>query len=183
MPFTLDFGNQRRFYRGRAAILPVIPWRKRSVPICSPRRLASGRCNHLGVTALIIFPASPVGIAQQDIPIVYLVGGSDDLHLCPVDRPYWADKLWQRLEVSSGSADSVVPYQTTHVGDICRCVAWLVAQPPFCCDLRRMIPAMAIIVSSVATQSCAWHLMSLNSTVQSLVDGAWPVSWPVCNFA
>lgn len=119
---------------------------------------------------ITVYAVNNVGIAQQDIPIVYLVGGSMTFIFARLIG-YWADK-YGKVEVYRRVAlIAVVPLLvTTHVGHL-PLWAWLICSTTFFVAISgRMIPAMAIIVSSVQPK-LRGTFMSLNSTVQSLSMG------------
>ncbi len=144
-----------------------------------------GDANHLRAllfSALIIFSGftvipyftvyavNNVGIAQQDIPFVYLVGGfATFLSARLIGR--WADKHG-KVEVYRWVALlAMVPLLlVTHAGHLSLGL-WLICTTAFFVFVSgRMIPAMAIIASA-AQPALRGTFMSLNGTVQSLAMG------------
>lgn len=144
-----------------------------------------GDANHLRAllfSALIIFSGftvipyitlyavNNVGIAQQDIPIVYLVGGFATFISARLIG-HWADK-YGKVEVYRWVAllASVPLLVLTQVGAL-PLWGWLICSTAFFVLVSgRMIPSMAIIAS--ATQpALRGTFMSLNGTVQSLAMG------------
>lgn len=144
-----------------------------------------GDANHLRAllfSALIIFSGftvipyitlyavNNVGIAQQDIPIVYLVGGFATFISARMIG-HWADK-YGKVEVYRWVAllASVPLLVLTQVGAL-PLWGWLICSTAFFVLVSgRMIPSMAIIAS--ATQpALRGTFMSLNGTVQSLAMG------------
>ncbi|WP_428826833.1 MFS transporter [Azonexus sp. IMCC34842] len=144
-----------------------------------------GDRNHLGAllfSALIIFSGftvipyitvyavNTVGIAQQDIPVVYLVGGFATFISARLIG-HWADKHG-KVEVYRWVALlAILPLlAVTHAGVVPLSV-WLICTTAFfVLTSGRMIPAMAIIASA-AQPKLRGTFMSLNGTVQSLAMG------------
>jgi predicted MFS family arabinose efflux permease len=144
-----------------------------------------GEMNHLRAllySALIIFSGftvipyitvyavGNVGISQQDIPVVYLVGGAATLFTARFIG-HLADKHGKveiyRLVALAAMLPLVV---VTHVG-VVPLWAWVICTTTFFVLVSgRMIPAMAII-SSAAQPKLRGTFMSLNGTVQSLAMG------------
>ncbi len=119
---------------------------------------------------ITIYAVSNVGIAQTDIPIVYLVGGfATFISARLIGR--WADRhgkveIYRRV----GLLAMVPLLVLTHVG-VLPLWGWLICSTSFFVLLSgRMIPAMAIIASA-AQPKLRGTFMSLNGTVQSLAMG------------
>ncbi|WP_043421263.1 MFS transporter [Azonexus hydrophilus] len=119
---------------------------------------------------ITIYAVGNVGIAQADIPIVYLVGGfATFISARLIGR--WADhhgkvEIYRRV----GLLAMVPLLVLTHVG-VLPLWGWLICSTSFFVLLSgRMIPAMAIIASA-AQPKLRGTFMSLNGTVQSLAMG------------
>jgi len=119
---------------------------------------------------ITIYAVSNVGIAQTDIPIVYLVGGfATFISARLIGR--WADRhgkveIYRRV----GLLAMVPLLVLTHVG-VLPLWGWLICSTSFFVLLSgRMIPAMAIIASA-AQPKLRGTFMSLNGTMQSLAMG------------
>jgi predicted MFS family arabinose efflux permease len=119
---------------------------------------------------ITIYAVNNVGIAQQDIPIIYLVGGTATfISARLIGR--WADKhgkvdVYRWLALLAMAPLLVL----THIG-VVPLWGWLICSTSFFLLISgRMIPAMAIIASS-AQPKLRGTFMSLNSTVQSLAMG------------
>jgi len=119
---------------------------------------------------ITIYAVSNVGIAQADIPIVYLVGGfATFISARLIGR--WADRHG-KVEIYRwvGLLAMVPLLVLTHVG-VLPLWGWLICSTSFFVLLSgRMIPAMAIIASA-AQPKLRGTFMSLNGTVQSLAMG------------
>lgn len=119
---------------------------------------------------ITIYAVNNVGIAQTDIPIVYLVGGfATFISARLIGR--WADH-YGKVEVYRrvGLLAMVPLLVLTHVGAL-PLWGWLICSTSFFVLLSgRMIPAMAIIASA-AQPKLRGTFMSLNGTVQSLAMG------------
>jgi predicted MFS family arabinose efflux permease len=119
---------------------------------------------------ITIYAVSNVGIAQTDIPIVYLVGGfATFISARLIGR--WADRHG-KVEIYRwvGLLAMVPLLVLTHVG-VLPLWGWLICSTSFFVLLSgRMIPAMAIIASA-AQPKLRGTFMSLNGTVQSLAMG------------
>ena len=119
---------------------------------------------------ITIYAVGNVGIAQQDIPLVYLVGGAMTL---------LTSRFIGRLADARGKVEiyraialaAIVPLLlVTHVGALPLWL-WLICTTTFFVLVPgRMIPAMAI-VTSAARPKLRGTFMSLNGTVQSLAMG------------
>ncbi len=119
---------------------------------------------------ITIYAVGNVGIAQRDIPLVYLVGGAMTL---------LTSRVIGRLADAHGKVEiyraiafaAIVPMLlVTHVGAL-PLGLWLVCTTTFFVLVPgRMIPAMAI-VTSAARPKLRGTFMSLNGTVQSLAMG------------
>ncbi len=119
---------------------------------------------------ITVYAVNNVGIAQQDIPLVYLAGGfATFLSARLIGR--WADK-YGKVEVYRRVALlAMVPLLlVTHAGHLSLGL-WLICTTAFFVFVSgRMIPAMAIIASA-AQPALRGTFMSLNGTVQSLAMG------------
>lgn len=119
---------------------------------------------------ITVYAVNNVGIAQLDIPLVYLVGGfATFITARLIGR--WADK-YGKVEVYRWVALlALVPLLlVTHVGQL-PLWGWLICTTCFFVFVSgRMIPAMAIIASA-AQPALRGTFMSLNGTVQSLAMG------------
>jgi predicted MFS family arabinose efflux permease len=157
---------------------------KRAHPF-APMLAVLGEANHLRtllLSTLIIFSGftvipyitiyavGNVGIAQQDIPIIYFVGGGATL---------FTARLVGRLADAHGkvkvyrlvAAAAVIPLVlVTHLGAV-PLWAWVATTTSFFVLVSgRMVPAMAII-SSAVRPNLRGTFMSLNATVQSVAMG------------
>lgn len=144
-----------------------------------------GEANHLRtllLSALIIFSGftvipyitvyavGNVGIAQHDIPIVYLFGGAATLFTARyIGRLADAHGKVEVYRIVAAAA--MVPLVlVTHIGTV-PLWAWVACTTAFFVLLSgRMVPAMAI-VSSAAQPTLRGTFMSLNGTVQSVAMG------------
>ena len=119
---------------------------------------------------ITVFAVNNVGIAVQDVPIVYLFGGSATfISARLIGR--WADKHG-KVEVYRWVAlfASLPLLVVTHAGFLPLWVWVIYTTTFFVLTSGRMIPAMAIIASS-AQPKLRGTFMSLNGTVQSLAMG------------
>ncbi len=119
---------------------------------------------------ITVYAVNNVGIAQQDIPLVYLLGGAVTFVTARLIGR-WADKRGKVAVYRRVAALAILPLLTlTHIGQV-PLWGWLICSTSFFMLISgRMIPAMAIIASAAqARQRGAF--MSLNSTVQSLAMG------------
>lgn len=119
---------------------------------------------------ITVYAVNNVGIAQTDIPLVYLVGGSATFISARLIG-HWADE-YGKVEVYRLVAMlAMVPTLVlTHAG-VLPLWGWLIISASFFVLISgRMIPSMAIIASS-AQPKLRGTFMSLNSTVQSLAMG------------
>lgn len=144
-----------------------------------------GEANHLralAFSALVIFSGftvipyitvyavNNVGIPQQDIPYVYLVGGTATFITARLIGR-WADRYGKVLVYRWAALLAMVPILVlTHCGPV-PLWGWLLISTSFFVLISgRMIPAMAIIASS-AQPARRGTFLSLNGTVQSLAMG------------
>lgn len=119
---------------------------------------------------LTVYAVNNVGIAQADIPYVYLVGGFAAFISARLIG-HWADKHG-KLEVYRRVALlALLPLAlVTHVGAL-PLWGWLLCSTSFFVLIPgRMIPAMTII-SAAAQPRLRGTFMSLNSTEQSMAMG------------
>jgi predicted MFS family arabinose efflux permease len=117
-----------------------------------------------------VYAVNNVGIAQQDIPFVYLVGGSATFISARLIG-HWADKHGKVELYRWVAVLAMLPLlAVTHVG-VLPLWGWLICSASlFVLVSGRMIPAMAIIASA-AQPNLRGTFMSLNGTVQSLAMG------------
>ena len=119
---------------------------------------------------ITIYAVCNVGIAQQDIPYVYLLGGAATL-ISARRIGHWADlrgkvKIY-RLVATAALLPLLV---VTHIGAVPLWL-WLVCTTTFFVLVSgRMIPAMAIITSA-AQPRLRGTFMSLNGTIQAFAMG------------
>ncbi|MBL8430115.1 MAG: MFS transporter [Dechloromonas sp.] len=119
---------------------------------------------------ITVYAVNNVGIALEDIPIVYLVGGTATfISARLIGR--WADKFGKVEVYRRVALLAMVPTLVlTHAGPL-PLWGWLIISASFFVLISgRMIPSMAIIASS-AQPKLRGTFMSLNSTVQSLAMG------------
>jgi DHA1 family inner membrane transport protein len=141
--------------------------------------------NHLQAFALIVtlmvgsftvFPyLSPylvanVGMTEQQLPLVYIAGGALTLFAAPVvgrlaDR---YGKLTIFRLIAPGSA--LMLLVITHLGSAPTAVAVAIFGALMVCNVGRMIPAMAMVTSSVEPRRRGAFL-SANSSVQHIAAG------------
>ena len=119
---------------------------------------------------ITVYAVNNVGIALQDIPIVYLVGGTATFISARLIG-HWADKHGKVEVYRKVALLAMLPLlAVTHVGAV-PLWGWLICTTAFfVLTSGRMIPAMAIISSS-AQPKLRGTFMSLNGTVQSLAMG------------
>jgi len=119
---------------------------------------------------ITIYAVSNVGIAQHDIPYIYLLGGAATL-ISARRIGKWADlrgkvKIY-RLVASTALLPLLV---VTHIGAVPLWL-WLICTTTFFILVSgRMIPAMAIITSA-AQPRLRGTFMSLNATMQAFAMG------------
>lgn len=119
---------------------------------------------------ITVYAVNNVGIAQTDIPIVYLVGGSATFISARLIG-HWADKHGKVEVYRLVALLAMVPTLVlTHAGVLPLWVWLIISASFFVLISGRMIPSMAIIASS-AQPKLRGTFMSLNSTVQSLSMG------------
>jgi len=119
---------------------------------------------------ITLYSVSNVGISLQDIPIVYLVGGTATL-ICGRLIGHWAD-LSGKIKIYRLIAGcAMLPlFVVTQIG-IAPLWLWLICTTTFFVLVSgRMIPAMAIIVSATPTK-LRGTFMSLNAATQQLASG------------
>lgn len=119
---------------------------------------------------ITVYAVNNVGIPLQDIPIVYLVGGSATfISARLIGR--WADRFGKVEVYRRAALLAMLPVLAlTHAGPL-PLWGWLICSTSFFVLISgRMIPAMAIIASS-AQPKLRGTFMSLNGTVQSLAMG------------
>lgn len=119
---------------------------------------------------ITVYAVNNVGIAQADIPLVYLVGGTATFISARLIG-HWADR-YGKIEVYRRVAllATLPLLAVTHAGPL-PLALWLICTTSFfVLTSGRMIPAMAVIASS-AQPRLRGTFMSLNGTVQSLAMG------------
>ena len=119
---------------------------------------------------ITVYAVNNVGIAQADIPLVYLVGGTATFISARLIG-HWADR-YGKIEVYRRVAllATLPLLAVTHAGPLLLAL-WLICTTSFfVLTSGRMIPAMAVIASS-AQPKLRGTFMSLNGTVQSLAMG------------
>ncbi|MDP2694414.1 MAG: MFS transporter [Gallionella sp.] len=119
---------------------------------------------------ITLYAVSNVGIAQQDIPYIYLFGGAATLVTARLIG-HWAD-LHGKIEVYRIVAvAALLPLLVvTHIGAVPLWL-WLICTTTFFVLVSgRMIPAMAIITSA-AQPNLRGTFMSLNATTQAFAMG------------
>jgi predicted MFS family arabinose efflux permease len=119
---------------------------------------------------ITIYAVYNVGIAQQDIPYVYLLGGAATL-ISARRIGHWADLRGKVKIYRLVAAAALLPLLVvTHIGAVPLWL-WLVCTTTFFVLVSgRMIPAMAIITSA-AQPRLRGTFMSLNGTVQAFAMG------------
>lgn len=119
---------------------------------------------------ITVYAVNNVGIAQHDIPFVYLFGGSATFISARLIG-HWADKHG-KVEIYRWVAllATLPLLVVTHAGVLPLWVWVIYTTAFFMFTSGRMIPAMAIIASS-AQPKLRGTFMSLNGTVQSLAMG------------
>jgi predicted MFS family arabinose efflux permease len=119
---------------------------------------------------ITVYAVNNVGIAQTDIPIVYLVGGTATfISARLIGR--WADRHGKVEVYRLVALLALLPtLAITHAG-VLPLWGWLIISASFFVLISgRMIPAMAIIASA-ADPKLRGTFLSLNGTVQSLAMG------------
>jgi predicted MFS family arabinose efflux permease len=119
---------------------------------------------------ITVYAVANVGIAQADIPLIYLAGGAATFFTARLIG-HWADARGKvgvyRLIALAAMVPLIV---VTHIGEA-PLWAWLICTTTFFVLVSgRFIPAMAII-SSAAQPKLRGTFMSLNATTQSLAMG------------
>jgi predicted MFS family arabinose efflux permease len=119
---------------------------------------------------ITVYAVHNVGIAQQDIPYIYLIGGAATLITARLIG-HWADVRGKMEVYRMVAFAAMVPLLVaTHIGAVPLWL-WLVVTTSFFVLVSgRMIPAMAIITSS-AQPKLRGTFMSLNATTQALAMG------------
>lgn len=119
---------------------------------------------------ITLYSVHNVGIAQQDIPLVYLAGGSATLVTSRLIG-HWADLHGKVRVYRLVATSALLPLLVvTHIGAVPLWL-WLVCTTVFFVLVSgRMIPAMAIITSA-AQPRLRGTFMSLNSTTQAFAMG------------
>ncbi|AXS80466.1 MFS transporter [Dechloromonas sp. HYN0024] len=119
---------------------------------------------------ITVYAVNNVGIAQSDIPIVYLVGGSATFISARLIG-HWADKHGKMEVYRRVALLAMVPtLLLTHVGTLPLWIWLIISASFFVLISGRMIPAMAIIASA-AQPRLRGTFMSLHATTQSLAMG------------
>ncbi|HIJ84555.1 MAG TPA: MFS transporter [Magnetococcales bacterium] len=119
---------------------------------------------------ITIYAVNNVGIHQQEIPIIYLVGGAATFFTAR-RIGMWADRKGKVEVYRRLASGAIIPLLlVTHIGAVPLPV-WLICTTSFFVLISgRMIPAMTIITSA-AQPNLRGTFMSLNSTTQSLSMG------------
>ncbi|HET7832323.1 MAG TPA: MFS transporter [Gallionella sp.] len=119
---------------------------------------------------ITLYAVGNVGIAQHDIPYIYLCGGAATLFTARLIG-HWADLRGKMKIYRLVAAAALLPlFVVTHLG-AAPLWAWLICTTFFFVLVSgRMIPAMAIITSA-AQPKLRGTFMSLNATTQSLAMG------------
>ncbi|MBI5889197.1 MAG: MFS transporter [Nitrosomonadales bacterium] len=119
---------------------------------------------------ITVYAVGNVGIAQLDIPLIYLAGGAATFFTARLIG-HWADKHGKVEVYRLIAIAAMVPLLVvTHIG-AAPLWMWLICTTTFFVLVSgRFIPAMAIITSA-AHPRLRGTFMSLNSTTQSLAMG------------
>ena len=119
---------------------------------------------------ITIYAVGNVGIAQQDIPYVYLCGGAATLVTSRLIG-YWADLHGKVKVYRLVAAAALLPLLVvTHIG-MAPLWLWLICTTTFFVLVSgRMSPAMAILTSA-AQPKLRGTFMSLNATTQAFAMG------------
>ncbi|MBU0620646.1 MAG: MFS transporter [Gammaproteobacteria bacterium] len=119
---------------------------------------------------ITVYAVYNVGIAQADIPLIYLAGGAATLFTARLIG-HWADKHGKMEVYRIVALAAMVPLiVVTHIG-AAPLWLWLVCTTIFFILVSgRFIPAMAVITSA-ARPHLRGTFMSLNGTMQSLAMG------------
>lgn len=119
---------------------------------------------------ITIYAVSNVGIAQQDIPYIYLFGGAATL-ISARRIGHWADLRGKARIYRLVATAALLPLLVvTHIGAVPLWL-WLICTTTFFVLVSgRMIPAMAIITSA-AQPKLRGTFMSLNATTQAFAMG------------
>ena len=116
---------------------------------------------------ITVYAVGNVGIAQSEIPLVYLVGGAATLLTARLIGR-WADRAGKVLVYRRVALVASLPLLALTQAGQWPLWAWLIATTAFFVLISgRMIPAMAIITSA-AQPALRGTFMALNGTVQSL---------------
>jgi predicted MFS family arabinose efflux permease len=119
---------------------------------------------------ITVYAVANVGIAPEDIALVYLLGGTATL-LTARRIGQWADRRGKLVVYRRVAMAAMIPLVfVTHIG-AASLQTWLLCTTPFFILVSgRMIPAMALITGAAQPQ-LRGTFMSLNATVQSLAMG------------
>ena len=119
---------------------------------------------------ITLYAVNNVGIAQSEIPWIYLIGGCATF-LTARRIGAWADRRGKLEVYRRVAALAILPLLAlTHVGPL-PLWGWLICSTSFFVLISgRMIPAMAMI-SAAARPQLRGTFMSLHGTVQSLAMG------------
>ncbi len=119
---------------------------------------------------ITVYAVNNAGIAQSEVPMVYLFGGAATLFSARLIG-IWADRRGKVQVYRRVALGAMLPLlAVTHVGQV-PLWGWLICTTAFFVLISgRMIPAMAIITSA-AQGRLRGTFMSLNATVQSLAMG------------
>jgi predicted MFS family arabinose efflux permease len=119
---------------------------------------------------ITVYAVHNVGIAQHDLPYIYLCGGAATLFTARLIG-HWADLRGKVKTYRIVAFSSLLPILVvTHTGAVPLWL-WLILTTTFFVLVSgRMIPAMAIITSA-SQPKLRGTFMSLNATTQSLAMG------------
>lgn len=119
---------------------------------------------------ITVYAVHNVGILQEDIPYIYLIGGAATLVTARLIG-HWADRYGKVEVYRLVAISAILPLLVaTHIG-ASPLWLWLVVTTAFFVLVSgRMIPAMAIITSA-AQPRLRGTFMSLNATTQALAMG------------
>lgn len=131
-------------------------------------------------TGFVVFPylatylVQNVGLTEQQLPLVYVCGGICTLFsMNLIGR--WADRVGKQRVFIIMTAASMIPVLiVTNLPTVALSVALLISTVFMVCSSGRVVPAMAMLTSSIEPRYRG-GFMSINSSVQQLSSGvaAW----------